>query len=89
MLGDEAVRLIKMMGHSGTVPGALPADEVPAALKQLQTAVAAEKNAEEAPATDGEEDEKDRRVNISVRAWPLMEMLAAAARENREVMWYQ
>jgi hypothetical protein len=42
MLGNEAVRRIKMMGRSGTVPGALSADEVSAALKQLKVAIAAE-----------------------------------------------
>ena len=32
MFGDIAERLLKMMGHSGTVPSAILADDVPAAL---------------------------------------------------------
>ncbi len=32
MFGDNAIQLIKLMGHSGTVPGTLLAAEVPAAL---------------------------------------------------------
>ena len=35
MFGDVAVRLLKLMGHSGTTPGALLADDVPAALERL------------------------------------------------------
>jgi hypothetical protein len=91
MLGNEAVRRIKMMGRSGTVPGALSADEVSAALKQLKVAIAAEKEAEEAEEAEEveeKEDDKEPHVNISVRAYPLIEMLTAAVRENCEVMWY-
>jgi Domain of unknown function (DUF1840) len=32
MFGDVAVTLLKLMGHSGTVPGALLADQIPSAL---------------------------------------------------------
>jgi len=32
MFGDAAVRLLKLMGHSGTVPGALLAADVQTAL---------------------------------------------------------
>ena len=35
MFGDVAVRLLKMMGHSGTVPSAIVAADVPAALERL------------------------------------------------------
>jgi len=42
--GDVAVTLIKMMGHSGTVPSALLAEDVPAALARLKAAVAAHSN---------------------------------------------
>ena len=38
MFGDVAVSLLKKMGHSGTVPGAIMADDVPAALVKLTTA---------------------------------------------------
>ena len=43
MFGDVAVRLLKMMGHSGTVPSAIRADDVPAALERLKAALAADK----------------------------------------------
>jgi hypothetical protein len=36
MFGDIAVNLLKLMGHSGTVPGALLAEEVPTALDHLK-----------------------------------------------------
>ena len=43
MFGDVAIRLLKMMGHSGTVPGALLAEDVPAALQRLEAAIEAER----------------------------------------------
>jgi hypothetical protein len=43
MFGDVAVTLLKMMGHSGTVPGAILAADVPAALSRLTAAIDAEK----------------------------------------------
>ena len=41
MHGDAAVALLRAMGHSGTVPGAILAAELPAALAQLRAALAA------------------------------------------------
>jgi len=42
MFGDVAVRMLKLMGHSGTVPGALLAEDIPAALARLRSAMASE-----------------------------------------------
>ena len=42
MFGDVAVRLIKLMGHSGVVPSAIFAEDVGAALCHLKQAVEAE-----------------------------------------------
>jgi hypothetical protein len=39
MFGDIAVTLLKMMGHSGTVPGAILAADLPAALSRLTAAI--------------------------------------------------
>lgn len=33
MFGDIALEMIKMMGHSGTVPGSISAQDVPDAIK--------------------------------------------------------
>ena len=58
MFGDIAVHLLKLMGHSGTVPGVLLTEEVPAALDRLRQAVAAHK-ATVSKAADGVEDDED------------------------------
>jgi hypothetical protein len=41
LFGDVALTLLKMMGHSGTVPSALLARDIPSALARLKQALAA------------------------------------------------
>ena len=87
MNGDIAVQLLKAMGHSGTVPSAILAKDIPAALSRLKSAVAASP----AAATESPDaDDKDRRdvpVSLSHRAFPLIELLTRAAEKGVEVMW--
>lgn len=89
MFGDVAVKLLKIMGHSGTVPSAFSADDVPVALERLEAAIAADKKAvASAPATEPRaEDEAERPVSLANRALPLVELLQAAADQHAEVMW--
>ena len=91
MFGDMAERLIKMMGHSGTIPGAINAEDVPAALKRLKNAIDAEKKATTETTSDNENsDDNDKPpISLQVRAFPLVEMLTAASRDDCEVMWYK
>ena len=88
MFGDIAISLLKLMGHSGTVPGALLAEDVPMALEYLRKAVAANKAAV-ADVSDSvqDDDSGERIVNLAHRALPLIELLAAAATAKCEVMW--
>jgi hypothetical protein len=88
MFGDVAVTLIKLMGHSGAVPGALLAEDVPAALARLKHAVAEHPDATLDPAapTPSKNDDSPH-VSLAHRALPLIELLEAAAREGENVMW--
>lgn len=92
MFGDVAADLLKMMGHSGTVPGALRAEDVGPALAQLREAVDAEearlKARGEAIQEEDDDDEEDEpAVPIYRRARPLISLLEAAAAQNCDVMW--
>ncbi len=87
MFADIAKSLIKMMGHSGTIPSAIAAKDIPAALEHLKKALAAE-SPEEVDVVDNE-DEEEIEVSMSGRAYPLVEMLKSAAREKQAIMWYQ
>ncbi|MBN7818396.1 DUF1840 domain-containing protein [Bowmanella yangjiangensis] len=80
--GGAAVSLLKMMGRSGAVPGAISAEDVPEALKQLTDAV------KTLPGDDqASDDQEERPVPLKDRAAPLLELLKAAASANVYVMW--
>ena len=85
MFGDAGLSMIKMMGHSVSVPGAILAADVPAAMNKLIAAVEA---AETPPPAKHEDDEEEEEaVSIANRALPLIELLASAVREKSDVMW--
>lgn len=88
MFGDVAVGLIKLMGHSGSVPGALAAADVPAALARLRAAIEVDRaHKSPVPADDGGDESHERVVSLAHRALPLLEMLAAAVAADSHVMW--
>lgn len=83
MFGDVAKSLLKMMGHSTTVPGAILAEDVPTALARLKTAI----DTEETLPPDDDPDEEETAVSIAHRAFPLIELLTAAVKADANVMW--
>ena len=68
------------------MPGAIRAEDVPAALVQLRTALEAEQDLVLPRDEDEDENEEDW-VTLSRRALPLLKLLEAAAREQSDVMW--
>ena len=92
MFGDVAEHFIKLMGHSGAIPGAIAAKDIPASLERLQKAIEESKEEEiDDEAKDNDEDEEDDepRTTLAVRAFPLIEMLTAAADAECSIMWYR
>lgn len=84
MFGDVALNMLKLMGHSATVPGALLAEDIPEALQRLEAAVEVDKQSPQPPA---EAEDGEAAVSLSHRALPLIELLKAAIKANRNVMW--
>ena len=90
MFGDIAVKLLKLMGHSGTVPSALVAEEVPGALDRLKKAVAAHKAATPQPARPAQKEDGEKEeipIDLAQRALPLIQLLEAAAAAKADVLW--
>lgn len=81
---DVAVVLLKMMGHSGAVPGAILAADVPAALKRLTAAVDA---GHEEPHPEENEETDENVVSLKNRALPVIDLLATAVKTKSNVMW--
>jgi hypothetical protein len=82
MFGDVAVELLKLMGHSGTVPSAILARDIPRARARLEGAVAA------SPAGEpGEDEDGQPKVSLRQRAHPLLDLLERAAKADSDVLW--
>lgn len=86
MFGDVAVLLLKMMGRGDTIPSALYAEDVPAALKRLKAEVGSAPEVPKHEITEESEDDEPSVSNMH-RAMPLIELLEAAAKEHCSVMW--
>ena len=89
MFGDIALDMIKMMGHSGTVPGSISAQDLPEALAKLTTSLtkAAEVEKNTAPEEDDDDEQSEPTVSIGRRAMPLVELLKSAIDDQCDVMW--
>jgi hypothetical protein len=83
MFGDVALAILKMMGHSGTIPSAIRAEDVPVALRRLKAAIEAEKS----PTPNVEKGKDEPVVSMAHRALPLINLFAAAERAECSVMW--
>jgi len=90
MFGDAASDLLKMMGQSGNVPGAIMGEDVAEALASLRKQLdeqADEVEQGEADLSGDDEEDRTSRVGLATRAVPLMELLTAAADAKANVMW--
>ncbi|MCP5426353.1 MAG: DUF1840 domain-containing protein [Gammaproteobacteria bacterium] len=85
LFGDVATHFLHLMGHSGAVPGALLAEDVPEALKRLETALKTDAASDSEPPPNDKDEESP--VGLANRAWPLLELLKAAVKADSDVMW--
>jgi hypothetical protein len=98
MFHDVAVQLLKLMGATGRVPGALGPDDVAAALQRLETATeqiragthatpARPADNEDSKNEDEDDEEREAPVDLATRAVPLLSILKRAAAAHAEIMW--
>src|SRR5215468_4858355 len=85
MFGEVALTLLKMMGHSGTVPSALLANDIPDALERLRAAVG---EARADPVADNNQgDGREPKVSLRQRAYPLIELMERSAQRDCDITW--
>lgn len=85
MFGNVALRLLKMMGQSGTIPSAIVAENVPEALERLTAAIEQEK--QKPQPTRHSDDDEEQEVSLVHRALPLIDLLKDAATHKCSVLW--
>jgi hypothetical protein len=95
LLGDSAVTLLKLAGHSGTVPGAVLAADLPGFLARLRAGLDEQGDAISPPpkATapsdeeNGDDVARPGQVTLRMRAVPLIEMIEIAIARGSDLMW--
>ncbi|CEK10065.1 DUF1840 domain-containing protein [Legionella hackeliae] len=87
MFGHIAQHLLKLMGHSGTVPGAIMAEDIPDALSHLQDGLEKENKQQTKPVSTTNNEDDDPIVSLAHRALPLINMLKAADTKKCNIMW--
>lgn len=96
MFGYVAIDLLRHMGMSGVVPGAVPASGVAEALRKLRQVLASpEGNRTPVPPGSargerkGDEDDGQEaaKVSLRTRAYALVQLLEAAAAQECDVVW--
>jgi hypothetical protein len=83
MFGEVAVELLKLMGQTGALPGALLAADIPAAVQRLRSAV----DRQPAAKSDDSKEDGEPKVGLRQRAFPLIELLERAAKGGADVIW--
>jgi hypothetical protein len=100
MLGEPAVRLLELGGHSGQVPGAVLTIDLPAFLAKLRSGLALHGD-EVSPAVQqpdrrdsgwrdpgaGDDEPRERPINLRLRAVPLLDMIETAVARGSDLMW--
>ena len=91
MFGEVGKELLKLMGQTGVVPGALLAADIPPALERLKAAVGAvgaRPSGNPPRSADEQDDERAPPfVSLRQRAIPLIGLLEAAVARDAAVMW--
>lgn len=87
MFGEVAVQLLKLAGHSGTVPSAILARDIPVALARLEGGLPlASADEEEQDERDPDDRDKEPAIPLRRRAFPLLQLLRAAEAAGTDVM---
>jgi hypothetical protein len=80
--GDIAKQLLALMGHSGTVPGAIKSQDLSEALSHLQQGLKGKSD----PSADEDED-GEAEIGLAKRAIPLINLLQASIKDDCDVLW--
>lgn len=84
MFGDVGLKMLEMMAFGNSVPGAINAEDVAAALENLKAAL--DKMPQPVEAV-GDADSDQPAVSLYTRAVPLIELLQAAIDEETYLRW--
>ena len=77
-----AKQLILLMDHTGAIPGAIKAADIPHALTNLQHALS-----HDSPISHASSDDDEPEISLAKRAIPLINLLQASVKKDCDVLW--
>ena len=87
MLGDHAKELLTVLGKEWAERGVITIDQLPGAIKRMETAIQAEP-AEADDADDADERESGQQaVGLKRRSFPLLDLLRRSQAAGADVLW--
>lgn len=97
MFGDQAARLLTIIGKDAKATrGIVTVEQIPDAIDTLLAAIAEDKARQAEREADPDHDERHKEegrvgmtapVGLAQRAWPLLDMLQCAQKEQVPVVW--
>ena len=84
MLGPHGDQLLAIIGRTPAGQGIIEVAAMPAAIRALEAAVAAELPA---AVDDDDDDRKGPAVSLRQRVWPRVEMMKLASAERQPIVW--
>ena len=90
MLGPQGDQILRIVGKAPSAQGIFEVDSMPAAIRALEQAVAADeaaRSADGAGAFQAAPDEPAERIGLRQRAWPFLEMLKRSHDEGAVIVW--
>ncbi len=76
-----AMQLILLMEHSGAIPGAIKAADLPLALNNLRHGLPHQQN------VSFDDDDGEATISLAKRAVPLIHLIETSIKENCDVVW--
>lgn len=87
MFEKDARTMIKLMGHSDKIPGAILGAEAEKTLQIFQTGLSEAAKQDNQHAAPKHDDDAEETVSVNRRAYPMLELLKKAAKQKETVMW--
>ena len=89
MMGPGGDQVLRIIGKEPAPKGILESADMPAAMKAIEQAMAADEAARKPEAGDEEEAKpgKGDGVTLRQRAWPLLEMMKRAHAADADIVW--
>lgn len=91
MMGPSGDQVLRIIGKEPAAKGIIEPRDMPAAMKAIEQAIDLEdeqrRQAEEEAAAEGRTLGPREGVTLRQRAWPLVEMMKRAHKEDEEIVW--